>query len=236
MIAFTKLLKLIEEGEGLHTEFKLKFPEYEKIAKTAISFANTDGGNIIFGIADDKTIVGVDSEKEIEQLFNYVNENYCFPKIDFTIQNIEYKKNQREIVIVNIPLSPKRPIKIKDNIDKIIPTKSQVFIRIQDKSVLASPNMIKYIYLKANNIPLKNYKIGKYEKLAFSLLDKNEFLTLQEFKNASKLKIWDAAKILLNLARTEILKIIIDENGNEFYTYHPKYSQQENSPITPDNF
>ncbi len=71
--------------------------------------------------------------------------------------------------------------------------------------------MIKYIYLKANNIPLKYYKIGKYEKMVFSLLDKKEFLTLREFKMASKLKIWDAAKILLNLARTEILKIIIDE-------------------------
>lgn len=227
MLSFTKLTKIIEEGEGLHTEFKLKFPEYDKIAKTAIAFANTDGGYIIFGIADDKTIIGVDSEKEIEQLFNYVNDNFCYPKIDFTIQNIEYKKNQKEIVIVHIPLSDKRPIKIKDDIDKIIPTKSQVYIRVNDKSVLASPNMIKYIYLDANNIPLINYKIGKYEKLAFKMLDENKIITLYDFKKISKLKIWDAAKVLLNLSRTKILQIIIDENGNEFYTYHPTYQLQD---------
>ncbi len=221
MISFTKLLKIIENGEGLHTEFKLKFPEYDKIAKTAIAFANTDGGNIIFGIADDKTIVGVDSEKEIEQLFEYVNQEFCFPQIEYSIQSIEYKKNNKEIVIVNIPVSKNRPIKLKDGYDKISPTKSTVYVRNNDKTFVASPNLIKLIYLQSKNIPLKNYRIGKYEKWVFDYLNSNDKITLKEFQKISKLKIWIAAKILLNLVRAQILSLSFDESGNEFYSYNP---------------
>ena len=58
-----ELNEIIENGENQHVEFKRKFTEPEKIAKEMIAFANTQGGDLLFGSDDDKTVVGDESEK-----------------------------------------------------------------------------------------------------------------------------------------------------------------------------
>ena len=55
---------LIDEGEGFAIELKRKVSRPQKIAKTMIAFANTKGGTILFGVDDDHTIVGVESDKK----------------------------------------------------------------------------------------------------------------------------------------------------------------------------
>ena len=107
-----KIMKLIEEGEGLHTEFKQRFSTHEKIAKEMIAFANTRGGVILFGVADDKSIVGVLSEKGVAELIKETAEQYCEPQIDYSINYFEI--NNEEIVIIEIKQSiANRRIKIE---------------------------------------------------------------------------------------------------------------------------
>ena len=53
------LVDLIEEGENIQCEFKRHFTAPEKIAKEMIAFANTKGGYILFGIDDDRKVIGV---------------------------------------------------------------------------------------------------------------------------------------------------------------------------------
>ncbi|MCC6398020.1 MAG: ATP-binding protein, partial [Bacteroidetes bacterium] len=62
--------RLIEEGEGFEIEFKRKVSTQEKIARALIAFANTKGGHILFGVDDDGSIVGVESEKsEVDLIY-----------------------------------------------------------------------------------------------------------------------------------------------------------------------
>ena len=82
-----ELLELIEEGENIHGEFKRKFSSPQKIAKEMMAFANTKGGYILFGIDDDKEIVGVESEKSEAELIKDAAENFCESPIEY---NIEY--------------------------------------------------------------------------------------------------------------------------------------------------
>ena len=63
-----QLIEIIEQGEGIKTEFKQRFSDYEKIAKEIIAFANTRGGFIIFGISDNGMVYGVESEKSEAEL------------------------------------------------------------------------------------------------------------------------------------------------------------------------
>ena len=49
----------IAKGEDLHTDFKERFSSNRELAKDLVCFANTDGGQLIFGISSDKHIVGV---------------------------------------------------------------------------------------------------------------------------------------------------------------------------------
>ena len=59
-------LHLIAEGESKTLEFKRELPKNEQIAKTMVAFANTSGGRLLIGVADDGEIVGVDASHVIE--------------------------------------------------------------------------------------------------------------------------------------------------------------------------
>ncbi|MDZ4678451.1 MAG: ATP-binding protein [Oligoflexia bacterium] len=50
------LLLLIKEGEGLTVEFKERYTS--KIAHDIVAFANSKGGKILLGVADDGSIKG----------------------------------------------------------------------------------------------------------------------------------------------------------------------------------
>ena len=83
------LLELIEEGENLQCEFKRQFTTPEKIAREMIAFANTKGGYLIFGIDDDRQVVGVDSEKAESEMVKDAAENFCEPPLNYSIDFIE---------------------------------------------------------------------------------------------------------------------------------------------------
>src|SRR3546814_20954398 len=55
---------LILQGEGEQLDFKNRISNCAKIAKTLVAFANTKGGKLLVGVADDGTIKGVKSEEE----------------------------------------------------------------------------------------------------------------------------------------------------------------------------
>ena len=83
------LLELIEEGENIICEFKRMFTTPEKIAREMIAFANTKGGYIIFGVNDDREVIGVDSEKSESELIIDAAENYCEPQLKYSIDYVE---------------------------------------------------------------------------------------------------------------------------------------------------
>ncbi|MCZ6701858.1 MAG: ATP-binding protein, partial [Ignavibacteria bacterium] len=80
-----ELISLIEEGENIQCEFKRQFTTPEKNAKEMIAFANTKGGYILFGVDDDKTVVGVESEKSEAEMIKDAVINYCEPPFDYKI-------------------------------------------------------------------------------------------------------------------------------------------------------
>ncbi|HHE33181.1 MAG TPA: ATP-binding protein, partial [Chlorobaculum parvum] len=59
------LLDLVAKGEGISIEFKRLVHSAPKIARSIVSFANTEGGVILIGVDDDRRIVGIQSEKEM---------------------------------------------------------------------------------------------------------------------------------------------------------------------------
>jgi len=56
------LIENIKKGESKTLEFKEALPKNESIAKTVIAFSNTSGGKLIFGVNDEREIVGIDDK------------------------------------------------------------------------------------------------------------------------------------------------------------------------------
>ncbi len=211
-----ELLELIEEGESLTCEFKRKFSTYEKIAKEMIAFANTNGGVILFGVDDDKEIIGVESEKTEAMLIEETANNYCEPPLAYKIEFIDVRG--KEVVIVSISESENKPHRIQDYENNFDITKAVVCIRVNDKSVQASKEMIRIMRAESSNMKLKKYSIGPNEKNVFDYLGKNEFITVKILSDLINISTRRASRTLVKMVRANLLIIHTKENGEEYFT------------------
>lgn len=213
---YRELLELIEEGENIQCEFKRKFSTSEKIAREMIAFANTKGGYLLFGVDDDKKIIGVESEKETTELVKDTALNYCEPNLDF---DVEFKElNGKEIVIVSVPESDKKPHRLQDYKESLDINSAIVTIRVNDKSVQASKEMIRILRSQSTQIALKKYVIGQNEKAVFEYLAKNEKITVKELGNLVNISERRASRTLVKMVRANLLMIHTKDNGEEFFT------------------
>ncbi len=210
------LLELIEKGENLTCEFKRKFSTYEKIAKEMVAFANTKGGVILFGVDDDKQVIGVESEKAEVELVRETAENYCEPPLLYNVEFIEV--SGKEIVIVEIPESENKPHRLQDFENDFDITKAVVCIRVNDKSVQASKEMIRILRAESEDLRLKKYSLGDNEKNVFAYLDKNETITVKVLSELVNISARRASRTLVKMVRANLLMIHTKENGEEYFT------------------
>lgn len=217
MISRKKVLDMIENGEGLNVEYKQRFSTHEKIAKEIIAFANTRGGFLFIGIDDSKKIYGIASEKGDNDLIREVAEKYCEPKVEITLECINIEK--KDVLVVEIPESQNKPHRIQDYKTSLDLNTAAVYVRVNDKSVLASKEMIKILQTQTRGKTLEHYEVGTSEKVAFSYLDKNEKITVKELGKLANISDRRASRTLIKLVRANILLIHTKDNGESYFTY-----------------
>jgi predicted HTH transcriptional regulator len=209
-------LDLIEEGESLQIEFKRKFSTPEKIAREMIAFANTRGGYVLFGVDDDKQIVGVESEKSEAELIKDAALNYCEPPVEYEIDFLEvYGK---EVVIVSVPESDYKPHRLQDYLDDLDLNKSVVLVRVNDKSIQASKEMVRILRARTQNLGLTKYTIGSNEKSVFDYLNKYETISVKELSELVNISERRASRTLVKMVRANLLMIHTKDNGEEYFT------------------
>jgi predicted HTH transcriptional regulator len=212
-----KVLEFIEQGEGLHIEFKQRFSTHEKIAKSIIAFANTSGGYILFGINDDKSVYGIESEKSDSELIKETAGKYCEPKVNCTIYS--YEIENKEVMVVEIPESDFKPHRIQDYRTVLDLNSAVVYVRVNDKSVLASKEMIKLMQTRQSGKSLVNYTVGKNEKIVFDFLNRNEKISVKELSKLANISDRRASRTLIQLVRANLLFIHIKDNGESYFTF-----------------
>jgi predicted HTH transcriptional regulator len=207
-----ELYKLIEEGEGSNIEFKRKFSTPEKIAKEMIAFANTKGGYILFGVDDDKKIFGVESEKSELELIDTAAKFFCEPEVDYKTEIVPIRDT--DVVVIQVFESRTKPHKLIDENDK---TSTRVYIRLNDKSVIASKETVNI--LKHSNPDSKPMilNLGELEKTLIDYLTDNERITVKEFKKLANISDRRASRTLVTLVRAELIRHHRMDN-KEFYT------------------
>jgi len=207
----TELNKLIEDGENSQTEFKRKFSTPEKIAKEMVAFANTKGGYILFGIDDDRKIVGVESEKEELELINTAARFYCEPEIDYLTEIVYLKK--KDVVVITVNESRNKPVRLisESEDDK------KVYIRYNDQSILASKETIGILkYSNPDSKPLQ-ITLGETEKMLLKYLSEHEKITVKGFKKLANISERRASRTLINLVKAEVVRHH-RQDKDEFFT------------------
>lgn len=202
--------ELIEEGEGFELEFKRKVSSPEKIARTLCAFANTRGGIILFGVDDDGSLVGVESEKTEIGLIRNAGEYYCTPSVEITFEFIPYKR--REIIIAYIEESIAKPhFVIHDGVED-----SRAYIRVKDQTVIASKEVIKVLRDEQPEKPPLQLVIGENEKRLFAYLENKERITVKQFSELINVSHRRASRILTTLVRAGVVRIHTLEKEDYF--------------------
>jgi len=205
---------LIEEGEGFELEFKRKVSTPIKVARTLMSFANTKGGIVLFGVDDDRTIVGVGSEKEEIEMIQTAANVFCDPPLQPIIDTVPYKG--KDVVVVTIEESDQKPHYL--NVDEEENNGgTRVFIRVNDMTVEASKEVVHILQAEKPDSPPLRIVIGDSERRLFEYLDENERITVNQFSKIVNISHRRASRSLIQLVRAGVLRIHTHEK-EDYYT------------------
>ena len=109
----------IRRGEGYELEFKL-IPNEDRVKylKTAVAFANGKGGSVLFGVANDGTVHGIDKRCVFAEMDGIVDSvvNACSPRIpiDIGIEDVEGKS----VIVLDVLAGSRCPYFLKAEGDK----------------------------------------------------------------------------------------------------------------------
>lgn len=202
-----KIKQLIKEGENEKVDFKQAITSVQKIAKTIVAFANTKGGIILVGVKDNGNVAGVNPGEERHMLEGAAS-HFCKPPVDLIFE--EDLVDGKIVLVVNIPESTHKPhyCKAEDQ-------KWWAYIRVKDQCLLASKVMLDVMKNESRETP-PQIKFGKAEKILLQYLEQNEKITIKEFCKAANISRWRANKILVNMVRMQVIRVLSHEKVDFF--------------------
>ena len=102
-----ELQQRIEKWEDLHTEFKQGSIEPDDLAASLVAFANTDGGQIMFGVTEQRQVIGVENPDKWMRTVDNVALNNCEPPLTVIQETVQTPEGT--VVVVHIPKGDLRP-------------------------------------------------------------------------------------------------------------------------------
>ena len=199
--------QLIREGEHQQLDFKFQVNDARKIARSMVSFANTDGGRLLIGVKDNGKISGIQSEEEIYMMETAAH-LYTEPEVQFT--PIIWEVDDKTVLEVVIAPSKLKPHYVKEE-DKL-----KAYFREGDK------------VLEANGVMQQLWKMDKKragEGVSFS---KGVTKLLQRMKRKGpvgfrfvrqvlRLSPAETEQILASLIQWEVIEMKPGEHGYRFH-------------------
>lgn len=101
---------LLQQKEGIRLEFKSQ-PNIDAIAKAITSFINTQGGDVVIGIDDNKKIVGVQNVQQEAAKIQDALVELIQPTAPISVQIITYK--QKDVILISVWEGGKKPYQYK---------------------------------------------------------------------------------------------------------------------------
>jgi predicted HTH transcriptional regulator len=201
--------KLIFEGEGVTLDFKKTITNCGKIARTMVSFANNKGGRLLIGVADDGSILGVKSEDEERYMILKAAELFAKPSLEPVFEEIYV--DDKLVLVVEIRESNTKPhyALAEDG-------KWWVYVRVKDKSVLASKIVVDVLKRSADNKGVL-IEYSSKEKALLEYLAKMNRINVKEYCELLNLSRRNAQHILVNLILSGVIRVHTTEK-EEYYT------------------
>ena len=137
-------------GEATEYDKKEMLEEKEPLSwlKSVVAFANTDGGALIYGIADDDTVVGVDNPKYVSDKISEFIRNRVDPgpEIQLSFETVKDENSaEKVLVILYVHAGSETPYFYRYKGEML------AFTRVGNSSVKADAVTIRRLSLKGSN-------------------------------------------------------------------------------------
>ncbi len=211
MTELKELRRLVKEGEGAQLEFKLKTTHPEKIMREVVAFANSQGGTLLLGVADNAELVGLKFPEEDAFVMEKSFARYVHPEVSYTREEIPLE-NGKNILAYRIK-------KAEDNIVFFNPTGQvedrKVYVRNADRSIQASKEVKEILKEKLKG---KSYRFnyGPKEEVLMKYLDQHEKITVYTFSEVANISHKQASKTLILLVLARVLRVLAGESEDQF--------------------
>ncbi|GAB3564989.1 hypothetical protein GCM10027578_11480 [Spirosoma luteolum] len=200
---YQALKNLVRRGESSSLEFKLKTNHPEKIIRGIVAFANTHGGTMLIGVADDKRIPGLKYADEDEYLLVRAINKFCFPRISYSIDRVQIG-DEREVLVIRVPPSPTRPHYIIP--DPADPDNKKAYVRVGDKSVQASREVREILKGQQAERSIR-FTYGEKEHKLMQHLGEHSSITVDLFASIAGISRKIASRTLVLLVLAHVLEI-----------------------------
>jgi predicted HTH transcriptional regulator len=192
------ILQRIEQGEGLHLDFKFEVSDAPKIARSLVAFANTEGGTLLIGVKDNGKIAGVRSEEEFFMIENAAM-RYCQPEVTFHTK--EWNIGGKKVLEVIIPKGDKIPYRAPDTKGNL-----KAYIRIADENILASGIQMKLWKAEKSRKEIR-FTDSTEERKLLTCLKENEPVGLRVLKKRCRLSSFRTEKLLTAFVLLGLVKM-----------------------------
>ncbi len=193
-----RIKQLIFIGENEQLDFKQTIADAYKIAKTISAFANANGGRLLIGVKDNKSICGIKTDEE-KYMIDMAATMYCKPAV--AIDYIEHEIEKKTILECFVIKSETKPVFALD-----LEKKLTVYCRENDKTHKAG--LVTLNILKQNDFTKSTAsRYSNLESDIIKILKLKEKVSLGELLEVSSIKKKNLVKCLVNLARLNLVKI-----------------------------
>lgn len=154
-----KIEDLIGEATEYDKKQAVEAKKPKSWCKSVSAFANTSGGILIFGVADDGTVIGLaDAERDAETISEIIK-NRLSPIPEFTLE-FNTSKDEKKLIILRICKGEETPYYY--SADGV----TEAYIRIGNESVPADSTDLKRLVMRGKNTSfdslVSTYDIGDY--------------------------------------------------------------------------
>ena len=154
-----KIENLIGEATEYDKKQAVETKKPKSWCKSVSAFANTSGGILIFGVADDGTVIGLaDAERDAETISEIIK-NRLSPIPEFTLE-FNTSKDEKKLIILRICKGEETPYYY--SADGV----TEAYIRIGNESVSADSTDLKRLVMRGKNTSfdslVSTYDIGDY--------------------------------------------------------------------------
>lgn len=200
---------LIERGESVVLEFKKTIPSAEKIAREICAFANTMGGFILVGVADNGAIVGIRDYFEEEHWIREAAEKVCDPAVEIQLELVHLM--ECDVLLVRVPEVAEKPVSVRGR------HVEQVYVRKHEENIVATPAMIGLLRMGQDEDPV-TFVYGQNEQKLFRFIHEYGEIHSKRYAELTGISENEASETLVQLVKVGVLTMF-KRDQTEFFCF-----------------